>query len=161
MYEHITILSILPQSCKNKMLKKRLHHYFNNLHVCPSFWRPFVLNSLGICHAFIFSCRTESAAALEKTFLEGGGMWVTSQHFLVLVLFQHVASMLPALLPTCSQHVVSLLLAYCQDVVSICRVLQFNQHCPAATTEEFSVLFIKLRVQALSHFHTKVDTYLF
>ena len=53
---------------------------------------------------------------------------------------QHVVSMLSACCQTCCQPVASMLSACCHDVVSMWRVLQINQLCAAARTENFSAL---------------------
>ena len=83
---------------------------------------------------------------------------------------QYVVSMLPtccylvaSMLPVCCQHVASMLTGYCLHIIAMllaysqnvksmyraCRAhaecakyLQINQLCPAARTEEFSVLFV-------------------
>ena len=79
---------------------------------------------------FLFSCRTESAAALAKTFPEAD-VWDVSKFLSTCTLMksvgdQHVVSMLPACclhvankLPACCQHVASMLLACCQHVASL------------------------------------------
>ena len=81
----------------------------------------------------VFSCRTESAAALEKTFLGGTGRGVlrdVSKFLSTCTLKnsvgdQHVVSMLPAcclhvasMLPVCCQHDASMLPVCCQLVAS-------------------------------------------
>ena len=82
----------------------------------------------------IFSCRTESAAALAKTFWKGLGWGLlgdVSKFLSTCTLMnsvgdQHVVSMLPACclhvankLPACCQHVASMLSACCQHVASL------------------------------------------
>ena len=85
----------------------------------------------------VFSCRTESAAALAKTFLRGpgGGLLGDVSKFLSTCTLmnsvggQHVVSILPACclhvankLPACCQHVASMLSACCQQIISMLPV---------------------------------------
>ncbi len=59
---------------------------------------------------------------------------------------QHVRNsasidLVAAMWPAWGQHGASMLPGFAEHEQSICRVLEINQLCPAARTEEFSVLF--------------------
>ena len=87
----------------------------------------------------IFSCRTESAAALAKTFWRGPGWGLLGDVSKCLTTCtlknsvgdQHVVSMLPV----CCQHVVCMLLACCQYVASM--LLACCQHVASLLPEDY------------------------
>ena len=91
---------------------------------------------------YIFSCRTEFAAALEKTFWEGVLVRVIAK-FLGTETLKNSAStdLVSSMLSAYAEHAQSMRRAYTEQAQSNCRELQINQLSPTAKADEFSVLF--------------------
>ena len=127
------------------------------------------LRYLRMTQCAYFSCLSESAAALEKSFQGGRPMYGSSQNFwayrhfkrvlllnwwqyvtsMLLACYQHVASMFRA---CCQYAITSMLLVCCQHFQSMLRASQINQLLSGC---------LDCRVFSLSTLKTNQETFVF